>query len=265
MDDDQFRKLLEHLDYSWRGYRKVRKGVKKRIRRHMHQVCCRDISAYLKVLDRQPVRRQECELLMTVSISRFFRDRRLWRRLESRWLPDIIAKNSKKLEVWSAGCGCGQEPYSFKIVWEHLKKEFDSLPPIEIRATDRNPRNLEHARSGVYKFSSLKEVSIEDRAAFFESRQGAKKYAIKAELKSNVHWEIHHLLTDPPGKDYSIIFLRNNVLTYCRQEARKKAVISVLNCLAPGGLFIIGCHETLPIKTERLITIDRLPYVFRRI
>ena len=65
MDDNQFRKLLEYLDYSWRGYRKVRKGVKKRIRRHMHQIYCRDISDYLKVLDRDPVRRQECELLMT--------------------------------------------------------------------------------------------------------------------------------------------------------------------------------------------------------
>ncbi len=265
MDDDQFRMLLEYLDYSWSGYRKVRKGVKKRIRRHMQQVYCRDISAYLKILDWQPVRRQECELLMTVSISRFFRDRRLWEMLESRWLPDIIAKKPKKLEVWSAGCGCGQEPYSLKIVWEHLKKEFDSLPPIEIMATDRHPRYLEHACSGVYNFSNLKEVAIEDRAVFFESRKGAKKFAIREELKSGVHWEIHHFLTDPPGKDYNIIFLRNNVLTYCRQEARKKAVISVLNCLVPGGLFIIGCHETLPFKTDRLIPIDSLPYVFRRI
>ena len=264
MDDDQFRMLLEYLDYSWPGYRKVRKGVKKRIRRHMQQVYCRDISAYLKVLDRQPVRRQECELLMTVSISRFFRDRRLWEMLESRWLPDIIAINQKKLKVWSAGCGCGQEPYSFKIVWEHLKKNLDPLPSIKIIATDRDPRYLEHAQRGVYNFSTLKEVAIEDRAAFFERHKGAKKFAIRAELKSDVHWKIHHLLTDPPGKDYQVIFLRNNVLTYCRQEARKRAVISVLNCLAPGGLFIIGCHETLPFKTDRLIPMNRFPYVFCR-
>jgi chemotaxis protein methyltransferase CheR len=265
MDDDQFRKLLEYLDYSWRGYRKVRKGVKKRIRRHMQQLYCRDISAYLKVLDRQPVRRQECELLMTVSISRFFRDRSLWDMLERRWLPDIIAINQKKLKVWSAGCGCGQEPYSFKIVWEHLKKNLDPLPSIKIIATDRDPRYLEHAQRGVYNFSTLKEVAIEDRAVFFERHKGAKKFAIRAELKSDVHWKIHHLLTDPPGKDYKVIFLRNNVLTYCRQEARMKAVHNVLNCLAPGGLFIIGCHESLPFKTDRLISMDRFPYVFCRI
>lgn len=124
---------------------------------------------------------------------------------------------------------------------------------------------MEHAQSGVYKFSSLKEVAIKDRAAFFERHKGAKKFAIREELKSDVHWKIHHLLTDPPGKGYKVIFLRNNVLTYCRQEARRRAVIRVLNGLAPGGLFIIGCHETLPFKTDRLISMDCFPYVFRRI
>jgi len=262
MDDDQFRKLLEYLDYSWPGYRKVRKGVKKRIRRHMQQLHCRDISAYLKVLDLQPDRRRECKLLMTVSISRFFRDRRIWEMLENRWLPHIIARNPLKMKVWSAGCGCGQEPYSFKIVWEHLKMHFDSLPKLELVATDRHPRYLELALSGVYNRGSLKELADEDRAGFFESCKGGKQFVIRDELKSDVQWKIHHLLADPPGVDFNVIFLRNNVLTYYRPGAQKKAVINVLNCLTPGGLLIVGCHETLPFKTDRLIPMDRFPNVF---
>jgi len=31
MDDNQFQILLDYLQYSWTGYRRVRKGVKKRI------------------------------------------------------------------------------------------------------------------------------------------------------------------------------------------------------------------------------------------
>ncbi|MBU4259135.1 MAG: hypothetical protein KKI12_09205 [Proteobacteria bacterium] len=38
MDDNQFRKLLERMNFFWSGYRKVRKGVKKRIKRHMREV-----------------------------------------------------------------------------------------------------------------------------------------------------------------------------------------------------------------------------------
>ena len=264
MDDDQFRRLLEYLDYSWPGYRKVRKGVKKRIRRHMQQLCCRDIPAYLTVLDRQPDRRRECELLMTVSISRFFRDRRLWEMLENRWLPEIIDSNPLRMKVWSAGCGCGQEPYSFKIVWEHIKKHIESLPQLEVLATDRHPRYLEHAQSGIYNLSSLKELGAEDRAVFFESHRGARRFRIKDTLKNDVHWKIHHLLADPPGVDFNVIFLRNSVLTYYRHEAQKKVVLNILNSLAPGGLFIIGCHETLPFKTDWLISTDRFDHVFTR-
>lgn len=264
MDDDQFRQLLEYLGYSWTGYRKVRKGVKKRIRRHMQQLYCRDVTTYLKVLDRRPDYRQECELLMTVSISRFFRDRQLWETLETKWLPEIIAEHPLKIKVWSGGCGCGQEPYSFRIVWEHLKNQFESLPSLNLIATDRHPVYLEHARSGVYNSSNLKEVTDEDRAAFFERRKGAKQYAIKKELKYDIHWGIHHLLTEPPGADFNVIFLRNNVLTYCRQETQNEVLTCILKCLVPGGLFIIGCHETLPYETDRLTSMDHFRFVFCR-
>ena len=81
MDDDQFRLLLDYLGYSWRGYRRVRKGVKKRIRRHMQQLGCRHIPSYLNMLTLQAETRQECEMLMTVPISRFFRDRHIWQML----------------------------------------------------------------------------------------------------------------------------------------------------------------------------------------
>jgi len=35
MDDREFSQLLEFLGLSWQGYRKVRKGAKKRVGRHM--------------------------------------------------------------------------------------------------------------------------------------------------------------------------------------------------------------------------------------
>lgn len=264
MDDDQFRKILDHLGYCWAGYRKVRKGVKKRICRHMQQLGCRNTPDYLHVLDQQENRRQECELLMTVSISRFFRDRRLWQMLEHQWLPAMIAKNPSKMKVWSAGCAHGEEAYSFKIVWEQLGKYIVPMPQLEILATDRQPRYLERARSGIYKLSSLKEVSPESRDTFFSSRKSAKQFVIKAVLKSNIHWEIHHLLTDPPGSDYNIIFLRNNVLTYYRKEAQTRALSGILNCLSPGGLLIIGCRETLPLTTPLLNPMLPFPYVFQK-
>jgi hypothetical protein len=47
MDDDSFRQLLDHFGFSWQGYRKVRKGVKMRIRRQMLHIGCRDMPIYI--------------------------------------------------------------------------------------------------------------------------------------------------------------------------------------------------------------------------
>jgi chemotaxis methyl-accepting protein methylase len=264
MDDDQFRTLLEYLQYSWPGYRKVRKGVKKRIQRHMQQLSCRHVTDYLKILDLAPDRRHECELIMTVSISRFFRDRRLWEMLKGRWLPDMIANAPPELKIWSAGCACGEEVYSFKIIWEQMGQRFEHLPTLELLATDRHPQYLERARSGIYNRSSLKEVAPEWRQLFFERHKGTRQYKIKGHLKIHICWEIHHLFADPLGSGFNIIFLRNNVLTYYRQEAQKKALTGILNSLSPGGLLIIGCHETLPFQPATLRMVSELSYVFQK-
>ena len=264
MDDVQFSKLLDYLGYSWAGYRKVRKGVKKRIRRHMRRLGCLDITAYLNMLEVQPGSREECELLMTVPISRFFRDRQLWLMLESRWLPDIIAGDLCKVVVWSAGCACGEEVYSFNIIWQQLKYRFGSLPPLEILATDRHPERIDRARRGIYSCSSLREVESDLRSGFFNRIRGSKQFAVKEELKSNIHWEIRDLMADPPGSTFDIIFLRNNILTYCRQKDQISAITSISNCLAPGGLFIIGSHEVLPIEANELAPLAECPYVYKK-
>lgn len=264
MDDAQFRLLLEHLGYCWDGYRRVRKGVKKRIHRHMQQLGCRDIPAYLNLLENQVERRHECELLMTVSISRFFRDRHLWQLLEDRWLPDIIARRSLPLAVWSAGCACGEEVYSFKIVWERLKTRLGSLPPLEILATDLHPQYLAKARRGIYSRSSLREVAADVRCGFFESRRGSKQFAVQAVLKSDIRWQTGNLLSDVTGSVFQIIFWRNNILTYCRQQDQIDVLNSILNCLAPGGLLITGSHETLPVETGTLVSMAECPFVYRK-
>ena len=43
MQDSAFLKLLDYLGLSWSGYRKVRRGVKKRVARHMGQCGCRTL------------------------------------------------------------------------------------------------------------------------------------------------------------------------------------------------------------------------------
>lgn len=265
MDDQQFRQLLNRFGFSWKGYRKVRKGVKKRINRHMKELGCRDMAAYLAELEKEDESRRHCELLLTVSISRFFRDRKFWITLEKKLLPDLIRKKRKSIKVWTAGCASGEEVYSFRIVWDRLQKSIAQVPELEIVATDINPVYIDRARAGIYSPSSLKEVKEEFQTIYFR-RKGVKKlYKVKASLGRDIRWKIHHLLSDPPALDFDIIFLRNNVLTYYEDRLKEEAFKKVLKSLAPDGLLIIGSHEELPFETEVLIGVAPHSFVFRKV
>lgn len=262
MDDQQFRQLLSYFGFSWSGYRKVRKGVKKRISRHMQQLGCRNMAAYLAALDLDPQTRQVCEQLMTVSISRFFRDRKFWQTFEKKLLPDLIENQPVKVKVWSAGCAGGDEVYSFMVVWDALKQKRTNMPQLEVLATDMNPEYLERARSGIYSAGSLKELSPEVQGLYFKKIAGKKLYAVKTSLGQGVNWEIHHLRSDPPGSGFNIIFLRNNILTYYADRLKKEAFKKILQSLEPRGLLIIGSHEILPFETDNLMRIASYPFVF---
>lgn len=264
MDDQQFSQLLNKLNLSWTGYRKVRKGVKKRIARHMHLLECKTMAAYFTELDRSDETRQECHCLMSVSISRFFRDRQLWQSLGNKMLPFLISKNKETIKVWSAGCACGEEAYSFRIVWNRLEKRFGHLPGLEITATDFNSDYLERARAGVYQSSSMREVDKDSRSICFETKKGGALFAVKSFLKKNITWKKHHLLSDPPGQNFDIIFLRNNLLTYYQDQLKKPAFKNVIDALSPSGIIVIGSHEVLPFETDNLIHITPFSYVFRK-
>jgi len=264
MDDQQFCQLLRHLGLSWTGYRKVRKGVKKRIARHMQDLGCRNVSAYLVELDRRDDARLDCERLMTVSISRFFRDRKLWETLQKEILPVLVEKHNERIRVWSAGCASGEEAYSLKILWDFLAADTCRLPELEVLATDMNPAYLERAKAGVYPLTSLKEVPEELRSIYFQVLTKRKRYAVKSSLKKGIMWQKHHLLSDPPGSQFHIIFLRNNLLTYYKDELKQLAFRKVVDCLCMGGFLVIGLHERLPFETTDLHPLNSLSYVFKK-
>ncbi|MFB0532416.1 MAG: protein-glutamate O-methyltransferase CheR, partial [Desulfatiglandales bacterium] len=245
MDDQQFRQLLDHFGYSWEGYKRVRKGVKKRISRHMHQLGCTTIEKYLHSLDRDEEVRKYCECLMTVSVSRFFRDRFLWKVLEGQVVPSIIEENRKKVRFWSAGCGCGEEVYSFKILWESLRGRLDPMPELEIWATDMNPVYIKRAHDGIYPLSSLREVPKELRELYFVLDVDEGLYRIALNLKKGILWKVHNLLFDLEEFNFQIIFLRNSILTYYKDELKRSAFRKVMGCLAHGGVLVIGSHEKL--------------------
>ncbi|MGZ3597334.1 MAG: CheR family methyltransferase [Syntrophales bacterium] len=264
MDDDSFRQLLDRLGLSWQGYAEVRKGVKKRIRRHMQELGILTMDEYLQALN-DPNILKDVEMLMSVSISRFFRDQNFWRTLKEVIIPRITSGRMEKIHAWSAGCALGQEAYSLAIKWDILKRRHSHLPEFQIRATDINPDYLDKARTGVYRRSSLRGLSDEIRSVYFHACENRKDYFVADYLKKYIVWEVHDLMRQqPPAGTFQIILLRNSMLTYYRKERIPSAFMNVLDKLDDGGFFIIGSHERLPFQTDALSPLRGSSYIFQK-
>jgi chemotaxis methyl-accepting protein methylase len=229
----------------------------------MKALGCQDFEVYLAALDDDQALRAECEVLMSVSISRFFRDRGFWETLENQILPEIIPRDLERVKVWFAGCACGEEVFSFAILLDRLRDRFQDFPEFNMLATDLNLVYLERAQKGFYSLSSLKEVPADVRRKYFKRQEKAKHYKITSSLEKNISWRLHHLLHDPPDWNFHLIFLRNNLLTYYQEALKTPAFLKVLDCLVPGGLLMIGSHEKLPLETTDLLPYRGYSYVFQ--
>jgi chemotaxis methyl-accepting protein methylase len=251
MEDTQFRRIIDRFGYSWAGYRRVRKGVKKRLSRRMQEIRCRNIDAYIDLIEQNREEWLHFERLMTVSISRFFRDRELWKIMHGQILPHLIHKKSRIIKVWFAGCASGEEVYTFKILWEDLRNADAHIPDIFILATDMNPDYLLRAKEAVYTHSSMKNVTETIRSAYFK-KYSRGRFVLKPDIKDGIVWEVNQLLSEHPGITFDLIFLRNNLLTYYLDEIKIPAVKRVVENLSTGGFFIIGKHERLPNEVVKL-------------
>ena len=168
------------------------------------------------------------------------------------------------MKVWFAGCGCGEEVYSFRILWEKLRDQFGSMPKLQTVATDINPLYLDKAETGIYSRSSLKEIQEEIRSIYFGPRMRGTHYLLEAFIKKGIIWAVHNLLSDPPGGRFHIIFLRNNLLTYYQNELRKPAFRKVANSLTPDGFLVIGAHEKIPEGFSTLVPFCHHSYIFQK-
>lgn len=264
MDDHQFRRVLDFFGLSWEGYRRVRKGVKKRLGRYLQDQGFRGIEPFLQALKEDSDRRAIVEKLLSVSVSRFFRDRNLWRGLEESVFPSLIAGQAGKIRVWCAGCARGEEAYTFKILWEQARQRVGQMPGLELWATDFNPEYLAGAQAGVYSAGSLKKFPVEIRSKYLLPLP-RRRFSVTDAVKEGIQWNVHHLCReDPPARDFSLIFLRNNLLTYYQDALRDPALSRVIAALTPGGFFITGAREKLPPGFTLLLPFSGHPGLYQK-
>lgn len=230
-----------------------RKGIKRRVERRMAEKGLFGFKEYETKVKEDAEEQKHLTRLLTVTISRFFRDWVVFDRIESVILPDLLEKRKpEELRVWSIGCASGEEPYSLLLLWQ---ERFEAQwPDVRLRllATDVERKLLERAKEGRYKKSGMKEVREEILKKFF-TKEG-EFYVLDRKIREKVEFRVHDLLREEPFREMDMVFCRNLAFTYFSREGQRSALRKIFESLRPEGILVIGKEESLPLHYPTLFT-----------
>jgi chemotaxis protein methyltransferase CheR len=248
MKDEQcvafLRQTLPRLGMRWAGYRKVRRQVCKRIDRRLHALGLAGVESYAGYLEAHPEEWQQLDAFCRISISRFCRDRGCFERLACEVLPRLVHAASGVLRCWSVGCASGEEAYSLRLVWAfELEERFPDVA-LEILASDADPGLLERARRACYRPSSLRELPRDWIARAFEPDGELQR--LRPELREGVELRCQDIRSELPEQRFHLILCRNLVFTYFDEPLQRRCLERLTSCLEPGGVLLVGAHESLP-------------------
>ncbi len=239
---------LPHLRMRWQGFRKVRGQVCKRIDRRIAELGLPDAAAYRIYLERNCSEWEKLDSLCTVTISRFYRDREMFRFLEQEVLPalcrDAQALGARELRSWSIGCASGEEPYTLSLLWDLVMANRFPALSFTVHATDIDPGMVERAEAGCYRSGSFVGLPAEWRAHAF-IRKGELS-CIRDQVKHRVTFLVQDIRKIAPEERFHLMLCRNLAFTYFEPELQQEVLDRLSGRLLPGGALVIGIHETLP-------------------
>jgi chemotaxis protein methyltransferase CheR len=225
-----------------------------RLRKRLRALCIESFESYCEFLfSPEGARSEYIHMIDAVTTNKtdFFREPDHFDYLFERALPELVPLHGvgarKKLNVWSAACSTGEEPYTLAMV---LSEFAQSCPGFNfsILATDISTAALEKARSGIYEHDRVIPVPVMLRKKYLlkskEKDRGLVRIA--PELRNSVRFERLNFLEEEYGIDepMAIVFCRN-VLIYFDRPTQEKLVSRLSRHLMPGGYLFVGHSESL--------------------
>ena len=175
---------------------------------------------------------------LTINVSEFYRNPAQWELFEKQMIPYLEKNFGKRLNIWSAACSTGDEPYTIAMI---LAKYFP-LNQIKIQATDIDEDVLAFAKDGFYSAKSVERLPKDLLSKHFTKE--AKGYQINDDIKKCVDFKKHNLLKDRYPTNMHMIVCRN-VVIYFTDEAKDEVYTKFHNTLVKNGILFIGNTEQI--------------------
>lgn len=198
--------------------------------------------ATLRKTPRGPLSQSVVEALTTNETS-FFRDQNYYNALREEVFPALIERRAgvRQLNVWSAACSTGQEPYSLAM----LLAEMDELRDWQVRVhtTDIDRQVLARAQTGEY---SQLEVDRGLPKTYLQRHfeKAGKHWRVRGRAKEMVTFGQLNLAEPWPHLPRMDLVLIRNVLIYFSMETKRDILTRARQVMRPGGYLVLGGAET---------------------
>jgi chemotaxis protein methyltransferase CheR len=180
----------------------------------------------------------------SVTVTDMFRDPFVYRNIRKQVVP--MLKTYPYIKVWVAGCATGKEAYSIAI----LLMEEGLYDRAVIYGTDFNDLALEQSQKGIYSLQRMEAFCANYEQAggtaaltdyFLLSEKGC---VVKEEVKKNITFANHNLVTDNVFGEMHLILCRN-VLIYFNKILQRRVLNIFRDSLVFDGFFCLGSKESL--------------------
>ncbi len=259
---------LPKMGFRWPGFRKVRGQVCKRVGRRLKELGLADTQAYREYLSSQPDEWAILDGLCRITISRFFRDRKVYETLGDEVLPELGRQRASAgepvLDIWSAGCGAGEEPYSISILCHHSDDPDLQRAEVRVLATDSDEHQLDRARAAIYPLGCTKDMPAEIRDSAFEKLH-QDQLLLREPLRRDIEFACQDLRQEMPDGPFHLILCRNVAFTYFVEETQRELLAALNQRLLPGGYLVIGAHEKLPSERSPFDPLPHCTSIVRRV
>src|SRR5262245_62117674 len=193
---------------------------------------------------------------MTINETFFFRDGHPFEVLRQSVLPELVRRRAEVrcLNIWSAACSSGQEPYSVAILLRH---HFPALSGWNVRlmASDLSAAMLARARQGRYSELEISRgLPPELLEAYFHKQTDG--WQIRDDLRRMVEFRPINLSGAWPELPPLDLVLLRNVLIYFDVPTRQQILERVRKVLQPDGYLLLGGAETTLNLDDRFLPVS---------
>jgi chemotaxis protein methyltransferase CheR len=203
---------------------------------------------------------------MTIHVTEMFRDPKVFKSFRDNVVP--VLRTYPFIRIWHAGCSTGEEVYSMAI----LLQEEGLYEKTRIYATDTNADVLKTAKEGVFPIDKMKQYTRnyhESGGQSSFSQFYTAKYdsvIFQTELKKNIVFAQHNLVTDSSFNEFNVIFCRN-VMIYFNKQLQDHVHGLLYDSLSMHGLLVLGTKESINFTrhAQAYEDLDHLNRLYRKV